>query len=266
MHELLPPPHVRGMADSDDAVLRVSCCSPASSDANFPAAACSSSPTTAVPTAVNNSADTWRSGHSDVVTTGDDKVGGFCSLQGEPPPPPPPPALRFSRARLEKKKKNDGKKPKRKWTSHHLAGAGGRGQGMARSRKKRTAVFCDLDGCLADFNAGVLQLIGVHPHSVLGKPEASTRMWEAIERDEEFYASLPWMADGQQLWRFLVHETTRDGNAAKFEEPVILTGLPRFVKKATDGKRVCLGGTFVCFVGLQGSCTTAAAAGLTTFA
>lgn len=72
-------------------------------------------------------------------------------------------------------------------------------------------LFLDLDGVLADFDAGVIELFG-EPPSEIPPP----RMWARIARTEGFYAELPWMPDGRQLWEF----------AAAFE-PTILTGLPR---------------------------------------
>jgi len=71
-------------------------------------------------------------------------------------------------------------------------------------------LFLDLDGVLADFDAGVVQATGQRP-SELG----DRRMWPIVARTPGFYDKLPWMTDGRDLWDF----------ASRFH-PSILTGLP----------------------------------------
>lgn len=71
-------------------------------------------------------------------------------------------------------------------------------------------VFIDLDGVLADFNAGVTSATGLppgeqHPH----------QMWPTLARTPGFYDKLDWMSDGKELW-----------NAIQSFDPVILTGVP----------------------------------------
>ena len=71
-------------------------------------------------------------------------------------------------------------------------------------------VFCDLDGVLVDFDRGVKELTGKLP------TEQKTRhMWPRLAQTPDFYASLPWMPDGPELWRFI-----------QPYGPIILTGLP----------------------------------------
>ena len=74
-------------------------------------------------------------------------------------------------------------------------------------------IFCDLDGVLADFEAGCVRVTGRHP-SAYGKRDIG-KMWRALARSGGFYDRLPWMADGRELW-----------GAIRHLEPTILTGLP----------------------------------------
>jgi hypothetical protein len=71
-------------------------------------------------------------------------------------------------------------------------------------------LFLDLDGVLADFDAGVFRATGSTPAEL-----GDRRMWPVLARTPGFYDQLPWMADGRDLWQF-----------SQPFHPVILTGLP----------------------------------------
>ncbi|GAB6090912.1 hypothetical protein JCM12856_25050 [Spirochaeta dissipatitropha] len=76
---------------------------------------------------------------------------------------------------------------------------------------KNLSLYIDLDGVLADFDAGVEKLFGRKP-DVLPPPV----LWSRLAKTEGFYEHLTWMPDGKELW-----------NALKIYNPSILTGLPR---------------------------------------
>jgi hypothetical protein len=72
-------------------------------------------------------------------------------------------------------------------------------------------LFLDLDGVLADFDRGVETLLGKRPDEL-----APARMWAALARAPQFFATLEMMHDAQELWDF-----------CRPFGPTILTGLPR---------------------------------------
>jgi hypothetical protein len=95
-------------------------------------------------------------------------------------------------------------------------------------------IFCDLDGVLVDFDAGVKKMSGGQSPDDFPTP---TMMWSAIGRADRFYANLPWTVDGKALWSVLRKHTPT---------PDILTGLSRSNKSREEKVAWCtreLGGT-----------------------
>jgi hypothetical protein len=103
---------------------------------------------------------------------------------------------------------------------------GGGGGDVASSGEKGSApttwrVFCDLDGVLADFDAGLVEATGKRPCDFT----SVSRMWQSIlSLKKHFFETLPWTPDGSDLWTFLCGEGCAEvtGRAA----PVVLTGVP----------------------------------------
>jgi hypothetical protein len=75
-------------------------------------------------------------------------------------------------------------------------------------------LFLDLDGVLADFDAGVMALLGMSADAYEAK-HSKKDFWFRIRRADDFYAHLPEMPDARILF-----------DAVKHLDPVILTGLP----------------------------------------
>lgn len=76
------------------------------------------------------------------------------------------------------------------------------------------ALFLDLDGVLADFDAGVKELLGMTPaefETRHGRPE----FWRRIAKARNFYGMLPEIPDARRLF-----------DAVEHLGPTVLTGLP----------------------------------------
>ena len=81
-------------------------------------------------------------------------------------------------------------------------------------------IFCDLDGVLVDLEAGIRKL----PDGE-ARLSAGSGKWKLPNHDG-FWADLPWMSDGRQLW-----------NAIKGSKPTILTKAPRNNPYAPGNKK-----------------------------
>jgi hypothetical protein len=75
-------------------------------------------------------------------------------------------------------------------------------------------LFLDLDGVLADFDAGARKVLGMSPKAFEAK-YSKREFWRRLARAKDFYATLPLMPDAMELF-----------DAVKHLEPTILTGLP----------------------------------------
>ena len=63
-------------------------------------------------------------------------------------------------------------------------------------------IYCDLDGVLADFAKGYEELTGIDTRTRFVKD--NEKFWAPVnDAGAMFWATLDWMSDGQQLWRYI---------------------------------------------------------------
>jgi hypothetical protein len=76
-------------------------------------------------------------------------------------------------------------------------------------------LYLDCDGVLADFDRAATALLGTNPRA-FQKRHGPFEFWKRLQRDPDFYGSLPLMSDALELF-----------DAVRHLQPIILTGLPR---------------------------------------
>lgn len=83
-------------------------------------------------------------------------------------------------------------------------------------------VFCDMDGVLADFDAGYAQVMGRPITKRDYQKSWAQEDWDALHKAApEFFAELPPMPDAHVLWAYIAPHC-----------PTILTGIPRELNAA----------------------------------
>jgi hypothetical protein len=76
-------------------------------------------------------------------------------------------------------------------------------------------LYLDCDGVLADFDAGAIAVLGMHPRKYQDS-RGLHRFWHALARADDFYGTLPPLPDAMALFEGVRHLS-----------PIILTGVPR---------------------------------------
>lgn len=86
----------------------------------------------------------------------------------------------------------------------------------SKKAKRSPKIFCDLDGVLVDFDAGVRELTSsnnkhpANPKTKISTSAASQNLpphllWPRIHATPNFFRNLPWTVDGLELWEALRH-------------------------------------------------------------
>jgi hypothetical protein len=89
-------------------------------------------------------------------------------------------------------------------------------------------VYCDLDGVLVDFARGITEVFGWSERATSQNIDALSRreLWERVQGAESFFEHLPWMPDGERLWRAIAPL-----------RPDILTGVPAYCRRAPRAEK-----------------------------
>ena len=112
------------------------------------------------------------------------------------------------------------RKAERTCTSSSTNGGGQKGP----SKQQQYKIYCDLDGVLVDFDAGIQRMTGSKPHQL-----PPYIMWAKVASAPDFFENLlGWMADGKELW-----------NSIKGMNPDILTGVPTAKKSRAQKAAWC---------------------------
>lgn len=62
-------------------------------------------------------------------------------------------------------------------------------------------IYCDMDGVLVDFEKGYKELTGIDTKQYA---KGDSAFWQPIsDAGASFWANLPWMPDGQELWNYI---------------------------------------------------------------
>lgn len=91
------------------------------------------------------------------------------------------------------------------------------------SSSTKYKIYCDLDGCLVNFEKGVQTLLNT------GSSNLDKRtMWDSISQVPNWFDKLEWTMDGRRLW-----------NTIKHLNPDILTGVPDIESSRIDKFNWC---------------------------
>lgn len=99
------------------------------------------------------------------------------------------------------------------------------------AERSEIRVYCDLDGVLVDFEAGIRSIFPDLPEefSSFHIPDLKrSTMWQKVREADAFFERLPWTRDGKRLWRGIQHL-----------KPSILTGVPNHPSSRVEKLRWC---------------------------
>ena len=91
-----------------------------------------------------------------------------------------------------------------------------------------TRIYCDMDGVLCDFEKNIKNTLGISIQKWMSINPKHER-WQPIVAKKDFWASMPWLNDGKNLWRFIDKYNPHILSAASQEDPNCKPGKMRWI-------------------------------------
>ena len=91
-----------------------------------------------------------------------------------------------------------------------------------------TRIYCDMDGVLCDFARNIKITTGMTIDKWM-RINPKHERWQPIVAKKDFWASMPWLNDGKNLWRFIEKYNPHILSAASQEDPNCKMGKHRWI-------------------------------------
>ena len=89
-------------------------------------------------------------------------------------------------------------------------------------------IYCDMDGVLCDFEKNIKNTLGISIQKWMSINPKHER-WQPIVAKKDFWANMPWLNDGKNLWRFIEKYNPHILSAASQEDPNCKMGKHRWI-------------------------------------
>tara|TARA_B100000287_G_scaffold314751_1_gene298295 strand:- start:750 stop:1244 length:495 start_codon:yes stop_codon:yes gene_type:complete len=91
-----------------------------------------------------------------------------------------------------------------------------------------TRIYCDMDGVLCDFARNIKITTGMTIDKWM-RINPKHERWQPIVAKKDFWANMPWLNDGKNLWRFIEKYNPHILSAASQEDPNCKMGKHRWI-------------------------------------